>query len=312
MTPDTAPSLRAFLAPRYWSVWLAFGILRVLAHLPFAWQMALGRRLGRLAFAVSGKRARVAARNLRLCFPEQTPAERRAVVRAHFENLGLSIFEMGMAYYCPRRLLPHITVHGAENLEPHAPGATILLTAHFGALEVGGTWLKSTGLEFDAVYRKDRSPLVTELVRRGRLTSGRRVIEKANIKQMVRSLKQGFPVWYAPDQSYRRKQSALVDFFGIPAMTNTATSALARLGGAAVLGFFVHRNADLSGYDIYISPALTDFPSKDAVADSERINRLFEEAVLRTPAQYFWVHRKFKSRPASLPDAYADLKDEVL
>ncbi|MEM9172840.1 MAG: lipid A biosynthesis lauroyl acyltransferase [Pseudomonadota bacterium] len=312
MNPSIRPALREFLAPRFWGVWLGFSLLRGLSWLPFEWQMRLGGALGRLAQRGFRKRAQVASRNLRLCFPEHSDATRQQCVRAHFENLGRSVFEMGMAYYRPQRLLGRITVSGAEHLDACTPGATILLTAHFGALEVGGTYLKSRGLAFDAVYRNDRNPLVTELIRRGREQSGRQVIEKSNIKQMVRSLRQQIPVWYAPDQSYRRKHSAELPFFGVPAMTNTATSALARLGKATVVGFFVHRRDDLSGYEVIVHPPLEDFPGNDAATDTLRIQQLFEQEVRRSPAQYFWVHRKFKGRSDALPDAYADLSNEVL
>lgn len=304
--------LTQFLAPKFWPVWLLFGILRAASHLPFRAQMSLGATLGRLSMRVSPKRQRVAHRNLRLCFQDMPDTERYALVRAHFENLGISIFEMAMAYYRPAKLHSRISLHGAEHLDNIEDKQIILLTAHFGALEVGGTALKARGLVFDAVYRKDRNPLVSELIRRGRENAGRNTIEKSNIKEMVRSLRSGVPVWYAPDQSYRRKQSAMLCFFGEPAMTNTATSALARLGKSVVIGFFPHRRADRSGYDIVIHPPLSDFPSDDALADTNRITRIFETEIRRSPDQYFWVHRKFKGRPQTLPDAYADLANEAL
>ena len=296
--------LRDYLAPRYWGVWLLFGLLRAVSLLPFSWQMAAGRALGRLAYRVAGSRRHIARRNLELCFPALTAAEIEALTRAHFENLGMSVFEMAMAYYRPQRFDGRVRVHGYEHLQRADDGHVILLTAHFGALEVGGTALKRRGLVFDAVFRKDRSPLVTELIRRGRERAGRQTIEKANIKQMIRSLRSGIPVWYAPDQSYRRKQSELLPFMGVPAMTNTATSSLARLGKARVIGFFPHRNADCSGYDIEICAPLEDFPGDDAAADALRINALIETHIRRSPAQYFWVHRKFKGRDG-LTDAYA-------
>ncbi|MEO0574447.1 MAG: lipid A biosynthesis acyltransferase [Pseudomonadota bacterium] len=312
MTDQRERRLSQYLAPKYWPVWLLFGALRAASALPFRTQMWLGAVLGRLSMRLLPKRQRVAHRNLRLCFATMDDNERRTLVRAHFENLGISIFEMAMAYYRPARLLDRITVHGAEHLDQQPDKQIILLTAHFGALEVGGTALKARGLVFDAVYRKDRNPLVSELIRRGRENAGRQTIEKSNIKEMVRSLRSGVPVWYAPDQSYRRKQSALLDFFGEPAMTNTATSALARLGKSAVIGFFPHRRADRSGYDIVVHPPLARFPSDDPLADTLRITEIFEAEIRRSPAQYFWVHRKFKGRPDTLDDAYADLASEAL
>ncbi|MEL6871089.1 MAG: lipid A biosynthesis acyltransferase [Pseudomonadota bacterium] len=307
---EQARHLHRYLTPNYWPVWLLFGALRAISVLPHAVQMRIGKAIGRMALRVGRKRRRIVLRNLRLCFGDLSSAERNALTAAHFENLGLSIVEMAMAYYRPQRLLSRVTLHGTEHLEAHPERRVILLTAHFGALEVGGSALRAYGLSFDAVFRKDRNPLVNELIRRGRERAGRQTIEKNNIKQMVRSLRSGVPVWYAPDQSYRRKQSALIDFFGEPAMTNTATSGLARLGNAVVVGFFPHRRADLSGYDVYIHPALPNFPGDDPVADTKQITALIESEIRRSPAQYFWVHRKFKGRPAPYPDAYADLATE--
>ncbi|MEL7023854.1 MAG: LpxL/LpxP family Kdo(2)-lipid IV(A) lauroyl/palmitoleoyl acyltransferase [Pseudomonadota bacterium] len=291
-------------SPRFWPVWLGFSILRLVSWLPFRLQLWLGRGLGRLVLRFSSKRVHIARRNLEYCFPNQPEEWIDKVLHAHFENLGMSVFEMAMAWYRPQRLAGRWRFEGIEHLEAHTPGPVILLTGHFGALEVGGTALNAEGLIFDAVYREDRNPLVTELVRRGRERSGRRTIEKASIKQMVRSLRDNVPVWYAPDQSYRRKHSALIDFFGVPAMTNTATTTLAKLGKAQVIGFFPHRRSDYSGYDITITAPMSGIPSDDAVADTIRMVGLLEDNVRRSPEQYFWVHRKFKGRPEPLPDVY--------
>ncbi|MEM7611460.1 MAG: lipid A biosynthesis lauroyl acyltransferase [Pseudomonadota bacterium] len=303
-------SLWRYAGPRYWLVWAGFGLLRVVSLTPFGLQMRAGRLLGRLARRILRSRRRIASRNLRLCFPEQSDAQRGRLLNAHFENLGISLFEMAMAYYRPSRFDGRVRFEGIETLQRAVPGSVILLTAHFGALEVGGSALKALGISFDAVYRQDNNPLTNELIRRGREQSGRSTIEKSNIKQMVRSLRAGIPVWYAPDQSYRRKQSELLPFFGVPAMTNTATSSLARLGKAQVIGFFPHRRADLSGYDIAVIGPLADFPGDDAAADTQRITEMFEAQIQRSPAQYYWVHRKFKGRPDTLPDAYAELRAE--
>ncbi|MEL7310851.1 MAG: lipid A biosynthesis lauroyl acyltransferase [Pseudomonadota bacterium] len=295
--------------PRYWPIWMGFGILRLVSWLPFHTQLGLGRWLGRLAHRFASKRVHIARRNLETCFPDKSKPWIDETLKGHFENLGMSIFEMAMAWYRPQRLAGRWRFDGIEHLDALTPGPVILLTGHFGPLEIGGTALKAHGLVFDAVYREDRNPLVTELIRRGRERSGRRTIEKASIKQMVRSLRDGVPVWYAPDQSYRRKQSALIDFFGVPAMTNTATTTLAKLGKAKVVGFFPHRRPDYSGYDITITPPLLDVPSEDAVADTITMVGLLEAHVRRSPAQYFWVHRKFKGRPDHLPDIYRTESD---
>ncbi len=159
---------------------------------------------------------------------------------------------------------------------------------------------------FDAVYRKNRSPFITELLRSGREVHATKTIEKRDIKAMVRSLKDGRMVWYAPDQSYDRKGSEVIDFFGVPSMHTTATSTLARLGNAIVVPFFPKREKDGS-YTFTVYPIMHDIPSGDPVADTRRYVELMEQHIKRCPEQYFWVHRKFKNLPDDYPDYYADL-----
>ncbi len=307
---EDRPRLTAFLHPRYWPTWLGVGVLRLACLLPYRWQMGLGRRLGALAARLLPGRLAVARRNIELCFPDKPPDEVQALARAHFRSLGMSLFETAIAWWrSDAFILPLATIEGAEHVHRavEAGQGAILLTAHFTTLEFSGPVLHRNLPPFDAVYRRHRSPLVNELWRRGRERSARRTIEKSDIKSMVRSLREAVPVWYAPDQSYRRKQSELIPFMGEPAMTNTATSALAKLGKAVVLPLFPRRLPDDAGYHVTIFPPLEDFPSDDPVADAARYNEMLGAWVREAPAEYWWVHRKFKGRPDSLPDAYADL-----
>ena len=147
---------------------------------------------------------------------------------------------------------------------------------------------------------------MTELQRTGREVSADATIEKRDIKQMVRSLRGGRAVWYAPDQSYNRKGSEVIEFFGVPAMHTTATSTLARLGKAAVVPFFPRRLAD-GTYELLLLPAFEDFPGDDPVADTRRYIEALETHVRSCPEQYFWIHRKFKDLPEGYPNYYADL-----
>jgi KDO2-lipid IV(A) lauroyltransferase len=125
-----------------------------------------------------------------------------------------------------------------------------------------------------------------------------------DIRAMVRALKRNEAVWYAPDQSYRNKGAAMVNFFGIPAATNTATSRLARISGAAVMTYFAERLPGSAGYRVVIGPEFENFPSADLVDDAERYNRLLEAQIRRVPEQYFWVHRRFKGLSEEYPNYY--------
>jgi KDO2-lipid IV(A) lauroyltransferase len=221
----------------------------------------------------------------------------------------MSVIEMGLGRWASTRHLKSITtLTGAEHLlDALATGkGVILLAAHFTTLEISGRVLADAVPPFDAVFRKNRSEFMTELQRSGREVSAATTIEKRDIKKMVRSLRDNRAVWYAPDQSYNRKGSEVINFFGVPGMHTTATSSLARLGKALVVPFFPRRLEDAT-YELVLLPAFDAFPSDDPVADTERYLAILEDHIRTCPEQYFWIHRKFKDLPDGYPDYYADL-----
>jgi Kdo2-lipid IVA lauroyltransferase/acyltransferase len=298
-----------FRAPRYWPTWFGLGLLRLTCLLPYRMQLAIGKLLGRIAHRFAKERRAISRRNIELCFPELPPAGRDALALAHFESLGMSIIELGLGRWAPdRKLLAMTRIEGAEHIRNATDRGVgvILLSAHFTTLEISGRVLSLNSPPFDAVYRKNRSEFMTEILRTNREKSARSTIEKNDIKSMVRSLREGTPVWYAPDQSYNRKQSALLPFFGVPSMTNTATGTLARLGKAVVIPFFPRRLPE-GGYLLTIMPPIEGIPSEDPIEDTKKYLRILEDQIRLCPEQYYWVHRKFKNRPEPLPDPYADL-----
>jgi len=301
--------LSYYRAPRYWLAWTGLGLLWATCQLPYRWQMAVGRAIGRLSHRFAAERRAVTRRNIELCFPELSVEERNRLARRHFESLGMSLMEMGLGRWASdEKLCSMTTISGTEYIQQTLDDGfgVILLSAHFTTLEISGRVLSLNCPPFDAVYRRFRSNFTTEIMASGREVSARRLIEKNDIKSMVRSLREGTPVWYAPDQSYHLKQSALLPFFGVPAMTNTATTTLAKLGKAKALPFFPRRLPE-GGYELVVLPPLEDLPCGDALEDTRKYTAALEEQVRRCPEQYFWVHRKFKNRPDSVPDAYADL-----
>lgn len=285
------------------------GLLRIACWLPHAAAMAIGRVLGRVAYAVGAERRAIARRNIELCFPELTADQRNDLVRDHFLALGISMIEMGLGRWASdEHLLSMTTLEGVNHvLDAVNDGkGVILLSAHFTTLEISGRVVSLNIPPFDAVYRKNRKEFTTELLRTGRERSAANTIEKRDIKKMVRSLRDGRIVWYAPDQSYDRKGSEVINFFGVPSMHTTATSTLARLGNAVVVPYFPRR-LENGRYQLTILPPFEDFPGDDTVADTERYMKILEEHIRLCPEQYFWVHRKFKNLPESYPDYYADL-----
>lgn len=283
--------------------------LRLACLLPHRVALAIGRGLGRIAERLAGSRRAIVRRNIELCFPDLTPSERDALATRHFEALGMSLIEMGLGRWASDRTHSKIArLDGVEHLHEalERGKGVILLSAHFTTLEISGRLLAMNCPPFDAVYRKNRSEFITELQRTGRERSADATIEKRDIKKMVRRLREGRPVWYAPDQSYDRKGAAVIPFFGVPAMHTTATSTLARLGDAVTLPFFPRRLDDGS-YVHTILPPLQDFPGDDPVEDTRKYLHVLEEHIRRCPEQYLWIHRKFKNLPQDYNDYYADL-----
>lgn len=301
--------LHHYRAPKYWPTWIGLGLLRLTCLLPFNWQIGLGKSMGRLAHRIGAERRAITRRNIELCFPELSIQERNKLAREHFEALGVSLMEMGLARWATDKKLQAIsTVEGVEIIQQTLDEGygVILLCAHFTALEVSGRVFRLQSPPFDAVFRRFRSDFMTEILAGTREKSVRHLIEKNDIKSMVRSLRNGVPVWYAPDQSYHLKQSALIPFFGVPAMTNIATTTLAKLGRAKVIPFLPRRLPE-GGYELRILPPIEGVPSDDPIEDTKKYMAIIEAHIRLCPEQYYWVHRKFKNRPDPLPDVYADL-----
>jgi len=302
---DTSFPTRRFLSPRYWPLWIGFGITWCLARMPYTWLMRAGRVLGRLLLVLPGHRRHVASVNLALCFPELTDAQRHDLLRRHFESLGMGMMEIVLSWWAPAaRLRPLACVDGMEHFEDALKEGrgVILLMAHFTTVEIATTLL-AMNVPLYATYRPHNNALFEEVMRRARQRHAP-VIDHGNIRVMLRALKNNKAVWYSPDQDYDGKHSVFVPFFGVPAATMTATAELARLSGAVVIPIFPERLPGGKGYRITLQPALDNLPSGDIERDTARINALFEEQVRRIPEQYLWVHRRFKSRPPGSKRVY--------
>lgn len=293
--PEEVPLYR-FLGPRYWGAWLVIGFVRWVNLLPVRLQMALGRLIGRAGYLFARRDRRIAAINIGLCLPELDPAQRWQLVRRHFESLGCAFFETGMVWWASdSRLKRFVSFEGLEHLEAalaQRRGA-LLLSAHFTTLEMGARALTLLGAT-SIMYLKPENALLAELSRRGRARHTVQAIASDQIRDLLQNLKQGLPVWYAPDQRFLDKNSELVPFFGHPAASNVATSRLARISRAPVLPYFPERRADNSGYVMHILPPLDNFPTDDAVADTQRFHQLIEAQVRRCPEQYLWAYKRFK------------------
>ena len=292
--------------PLYWPTWVGFGLFRLLSLLPYRWQLALGRQCGRLLHTLLPRRREIVRVNLEACFPQQPIAERNQIALRCFESMGMGMLEIGLAWWAKDpRALCECTIKGLEHIrEALRQGRGVLLCgAHLHTAELAGRFLAHK--QDVAIVYRPQNDLAAEKIANGcRNRYYSDLIHHRDMRAVLRALAMNRVVWYAPDIDAGSKRSVFAPFFGVPAASITATSRLAKVSGAPVVPCFYFRRADGSGYDIEVGPALDRFPSNEVLQDTVRINRLIEEAVRRVPEQYFWQHRRFKSRPPGEPPLY--------
>jgi Kdo2-lipid IVA lauroyltransferase/acyltransferase len=294
------------LWPWHWPMWLGIAILRAAAWLPHSWLVAAGRTLGLFAYYVLPIRRSVARTNIRICFPDLNASEREALVRANYASTGIAVFELAAAWYKPtRNLLPLADFAGIEHVEAALAGGrgVILLGGHFTTLEIVGR-ITQARYPFGVLYRKPNNPVVAWAMTRSRLRHCPRVIHFDDIAQVIRALRGGETVWYAPDQGKKFKYTEVAPFFGEPAVTNAATGRLASMGRATVIPFFSLRQPD-GRYRITFYPPWPEPAAAGPLAEATELNRRIEAAVRAAPDQYLWLHKRFKRRGPGYPDLYA-------
>jgi KDO2-lipid IV(A) lauroyltransferase len=295
----------AFLAPKYWPTWVGLSVLRTLELLPFTVQRRVGAGIGGLIQRLPLSYVRIARRNIELCMPGLSAPEQARLVTRHCQSLGMALCETANTWWSSDRRVHELAeVRGREHLQAAlAKGrGAIMIGGHFTTIEIA-TRILGTVVPLNVVYRPTKNALLSETMVKGIARHGK-PIAYDDIRSMIRALKNNEAVWYAPDQSYRNKGAAMVNFFGIPAATTTATSRLARISGAAVLTYFPERLPGSAGYRVVIGPAFENFPGADPVKDAERFNSLLEAQIRRVPDQYLWLHRRFKGLCADYPDYY--------
>jgi len=287
-----------FLHPRFWPTWLGLAILRLLCLLPYPAQLGIGRRLGRLALRLLKRRVHIARTNIRLCFPHLGRDEQEKLLADHFEAIGMGLFEIALSWWgSDRQLRELVTIEGLEYLlQAREEGVgVVLVTGHFSTLELAGHML-SLHNHMGAMYRPMKNRLMDLITLRARSRRLSPVFQRDDIRRMTRSLRNGEAVFYAYDQNYGLDHALFIPFFGVPAATITTTSRFAAMGRARVIPYFPKRETD-GRYTITVHPPLEDFPSGSDEQDTLRLNRLLEQAVMEAPEQYFWIHRRFKTRP---------------
>jgi len=287
---------------------LLLAFLWIFQRLPLALQARVGNAIGRLGFHLVASRRRVALRNLELCFPEVSSAERERLAKEHFRWLGRSLLERGLLWYAsPERLRTIIHVEGDVHLAERSERPVMWLTPHFMGLDFAGASIllfqKRKGI---GIYQEQSNEVMNEALRRGRLRFGNAEIFARDDagRALVRAIRQGDGFFNLPDMDFGIRDAAFVPFFGVPTATLLAPSRMARALNMIVQPVIAEILPGGQGYRVRYEAPWRDFPSDDAVADSARLNRWIEGEIRKNPAQYLWVHRRFKTRPPGEPSLY--------
>jgi KDO2-lipid IV(A) lauroyltransferase len=279
-------------------------LLWCLRWLPPRWVAALGHALGSLLYHFG--RRRITLINLRLCFPEKSEAERVALGRRVFRNLARMSLELGRLWYAPPdKALANTTLvdrHHVDALRGKAP--IVLLAPHFAGLDVGGARMSREYPEVFSMYSEQKNKVFDRALRRARSRFGEPLLvtRREGLRPVLRALRAMKPFYYLPDMDFGARDAVFVPFFGVPTATVTALSRLCAITGAKVVPCVTRQLPD--GYEVRLYPAWEDFPSGDLDADARRMNAFIEERVREMPDQYFWVHKRFKTRPPGQASVY--------
>jgi len=301
---NSPPSYSDFIAPRYWPTWLGISLLCLAALMPFRLRMAAGAALGWLIWCVARERRYITAINIGICFPALDSRAQASLVKQSFLENGIGLVETACSWIrSPDQLADLGEMRGGKELQAALDlGKGILLMGgHYSTLDFAANVL-SWYFPFGTTYRPHKNPLFDAFMFRGRLQNCTGVFDRKDIRGMYRHLKQGKILWYAPDQDYGPDQSVYAPFFGRPAATITAGSRFANYNKSPVFLVRHHRDTLAKRYVVETIP-IPGFPTGDDVEDAVLINRYLESAICIAPAQYLWMHKRFKTNPGGKPES---------
>jgi len=279
--------------------------MRLMAVLPLSWVRALGWLFGRALYALMGSRRHITLTNLALCFPDMDAAARKKLAQQSFVVFAQTWLDRGWLWHAPRRVLDRrLVLQGAvHELQGDTP--TILFCPHFYGLDAAATTISMQVVRrWFSIYSSQSDPAVDEWVRKGRLRFGDSQVftRTTGMKTILSAMRGGGVLYLLPDMDFGPQDSVFVPFYGVPAATLPSVPRFARLGRAKVVPVLPRLTP--TGYTVDILPAWTDFPTEDVLADTELVNRRLEGYIDTMPAQYYWVHKRFKTRPEGAPSVY--------
>lgn len=272
--------------------------MRLSVYLPGRLQILIGKTMGALMRPFMGSRAKIARRNLALCFPELDEREREKLLKRTLTTMGMMMIETAMSWWASdKSLLKRVRYEGLEHLEQAKTEGKgiILLTGHFTSMELGGRLIMLKTPAY-VMFRQFKNPLFNAVMMRARTFHSEGIVLRDDPRSMLRALRKNKVVWYAPDQDFGKRTAVFAKFFGVQAATIVATARMVKMTGARIVPFVPRREADGS-YTVTIGKAWEEYPSGDDLADAQRINDWLEQEIRRSPEQYLWVHRRFKTQP---------------
>lgn len=274
-------------------------LLWLLHPLPLPVLAWFGNGVGMLLYLLAAERRKVAAINLQLCFPDMNNAERTKLVRRNFMAFGRSFIERGILWWSTaERIRSLIRIDGVEHFEAIKGKPAILLTPHFVSMDVGGSWI-AQHTDTVCMYANQKNRYLTELLleKRARFGQQRLYSRQQGLRPILKGMREGMPFIYPPDQDQGVKDGAFIPFFGVPAATMTSVPRIAQKTGAKVVACITRLLPGGEGYVLTFYPAWENYPSGDDIADARRMNEFIEQRILEMPEQYFWLHKRFKTRP---------------
>ena len=278
---------------------LSIFLMWCLHFLPLPILAWFGNAVGMMFFIFATERCSVVKTNLRLCFPNKSETARALLARQHFYAFGRSFIERGILWWASlARIEKLVHVEGLEHFRAAEGQPLILLTAHFVGLDVGGLWL-SKNTNVVTVYSKQKNPYFEDFMFRKRSRFGKPLMysRQDGMRPAVKAIRAGMPFYYFTDQDFNAKDALFIPFFGVPASTLTTVPRLVAMTGAKVMPCITRVLPKARGYEVRFYPAWEDYPSGDVEADTRRVNEFIEQRVLEMPEQYFWLHKRFKTRP---------------
>lgn len=283
-------------------------ILWLIHFLPFRIIVAIGNGIGLLLYLLAAERSKVGAINLKLCFPGMSDEARTKLLRDHFKMFSRGLIERTILWWSSAaRIRSLIRVEGVEHFEAIKDKPSILLTPHFVGMDVGGQWI-AQHTDTVCMYANQKNMYLTELLlqKRARFRKQRLYSRQQGLRPILKGMREGHPFIYPPDQDQGVKDGAFISFFGVPAATMTSLPRIAQMTGAKVVPSITRVLPGGEGYVLTFYPAWENYPSGDDVADARRMNEFIEQRALEMPEQYFWLHKRFKTRPEGEASFYPE------